>query len=173
MTQEERLAELEKEANRIHSIFVDNETHCYVMAEVIAIRGAMGVSVADELIRIADKKSPAYKQFIMRVGAMSKIASDAKVYAHNTAKRLKDLYSEEKFDDNVGYLSGHINNLYNMSPLEVTLAMNATEMIKNGNIPTFLNLSTVQLQEVAKKTNIPYEYIAKIINELQNVSVNE
>jgi len=173
MTSEEKRKQLQEEFNQMHSIFVQNEIHCYVMSEVISIRGMMGLSIADDMVKQVDKKSREYKEFAMRVGAMHKLASEAKVYNHNTKKRMLGFYPEDKFDDNIAYLSGHIQNLYSMDAEKVTIALNATEMIKAGYVPTFLDLSGTQLQEVAKNLNIPFEYVSKIVNELQNVTVSK
>jgi hypothetical protein len=167
------IEKLQKEFDDMHTIFVQNEIHCYVMSEIISIRGLMGVSIADQMSPLVERKSKEYKEFARRVGAMAKLASEAKVYNHNTRNRMINIFPEEKFDDNVAYLSGHIQNLYSMDAEQVTLALNATEMIKEGFIPTFTNLSASQLQEISKKINIPFEYVSKIVTELQNVTISK
>lgn len=162
-----------EELNRLHSIFLQSEVHCMVNAEVIAIRGNMALGIGKEIVKVVDKKSNSYKTFSLRLGAIENITRSALVYSNNTKKRIAELYGDEQIDDNVGSISGHINNLYSMDAEQIVSIMNCTEMVKGGHIPTYLNLESLEYQTMAQKTGIPYEYVVKIVNELQNFTISK
>jgi len=166
------LEQKQQQVERLHALFLQSEVHCMVNAEVIAIRGNMGLSIAKDMIRMVDKKSKGAKVFIQRMNGLEAITRLATTFANNAKVRLLDMYGEEKIDENVGNISRHVNILYSMDAEQIVSIMNCTEMVKNGHIPSYLNLEASDYQNMAQKTNIPYEYVAKIVNELQNFTIN-
>jgi hypothetical protein len=58
-----------------------------------------------------------------------------------------------------------------MDAEQIVSIMNCTEMVKAGHIPSYLNLEASDYQNMAQKTGIPFEYVAKIVNELQNFTI--
>ncbi len=173
MTKEEQKELLLKEVEKLHTAFTQSEIHCMINADVIAIRGEMALSLAKDMVKMVDKKSKAYQIFSLRVGALESLTKTARVYSNNTKIRIKNAYGDEKIDENVGNLSNHVNTLYSMDAEQIVSIMNCTEMVKGGHIPTYLNLDTIDYQRMAQKTCIPYEYVAKIVIELQNFVIDK
>lgn len=165
------LEQKQQEVERLHTLFLQSEVHCMVNAEVIAIRGQMGLSIGNQMLRMVDKKSKGAKVFIHRMNGLEGITRLATTFANNAKVRLLDLYGEEKIDENVGNLSRHVNILYSMDAEQIVSIMNCTEMVKAGHIPTYVNMEASDYQNMAQKTGIPFEYVKKIVNELQNFTV--
>lgn len=168
MTTEEKLKELEES----FSSYLDSELFMFVLSDLINYVGVQATSNANVIQKLADKRTPVYQKFSQRHSQLKSLLAFSHSYHSAMQNRVKEIYTSVDFDESGASISKIMKDLFAMNDTGREASLMAIEMIKKGFIPTFLDLDMLHKQEIAKRANLPLEYVTKVLSFIPDVIVN-
>jgi hypothetical protein len=168
LTKEEKLIVLEKAVNG----YMDSELFAFVLADLINFVGAEATERAKVVQKFADKKNPVYKKFSVRHAQLNSLLTFSRAYCNSMENRVKEIYETVDFDESGHAISSLMKDLFKMDNTDRESVIMSMEMVKKGKTPTFINFSTIEKQELAKRTKLPLEYIITILSHIPDVCIN-
>ncbi len=102
-----------------------------------------------------------------------RLLSLAKIQHNITKKWVTEcIGNEDAYNVQLG-VSKTITEMLSMSEDHVALMMIAVKMILAGHMPSYLQLTQANMQELAKRTNIPVEYVRLVIANIPDLMLNK
>ena len=166
MTQEERL-------NIVFNNFLQQELHCVIMADILIGRIESCLFQYSILEKELDKKHPVFKTHAVRVDNLKRLLALSKIAYNSKKKWLSETFNEDDTYNSMLNISKFMDELFELDHYSVQSVYLAKDMMKKKCFPTYLDLSTSKLQELAKRTNLPLEYVKLVLIHIPDVIINE
>lgn len=173
MNTEEEKQKLLQELEEAFSKYLDSELFTFVLSDLLNYVGVQASSNASIIQKLADKRTPVYQKFSQRHAQLNSLLTFSHSYHNSMQNRVKEIYTSVDFDESGSSISKIMKDLFRMDDKDREAVIMSMEMIKKGKIPTFINFGTIEKQELAKRSNLPLEYVTKVISFIPDVIVNE
>lgn len=174
LTQEEIeqiIKEKQEALEKAFTRYITDELHAYVLADLLVYISANALESVKEIRNIIGAQDKVYQKFRLRSDAVDRLGIESKRLLSVLDRNVKEAFSVDQFDEQVGAISEHMKELFSMDPIEIHQVLLATKMVQNGKFPTYVDLETIEKQEIAKLANIPAEHVFKVFQHIPQFCV--
>lgn len=168
MTKEQAL----KEVDKLYTMYITDELHAYVLSDLLNYVCVSAYAKQKQIANTVDTKSKTFQVFRNRSNALDNLRRESNRFTSVIEPKVKEAFSDEDFDEQIGAITEHMKSLFTMTHEQIHMLIMATKMIKNGKIPTYFDMQTLEKQEIAKKANIPAEHVIKVLQYIPDVCIN-
>jgi len=169
---EANIEEFTKYVNGIYDTMIQEEIHCFVIAEVLIARMEMAIQSKNKLVKELSPKNPELKQVVIRFERLESSLRSVKIYQGTIRSYLFKQFGEKEVETNILAISKLFEKMFNSDNNKVELFHMCMSMIDKGYLPTYIDLDMIQKQEIAKRSKLPLEYVTTILRYIPDVCIN-
>lgn len=133
----------------------------------------MAIESKNKLSFELSHKNPDLKQVLLRFERLESSLRALKIYQGMIRNYLFKQFGKEEVEKNILAISKLFDKMFHSDNNKVELFHMVMAMIDKGYLPTYIDLDMIQKQEIAKRSNLPLEYVTKVISFIPDVIVNE
>lgn len=164
---------IEELLNQIFNNFIQEEMHCVIIADILIGRIESAVKHYEDLEKAMGKNHKELRPHSIRVDNLKRLLALSKI-AYNSKKKWIDTTFKGDDTYNATFnISKLFDSLFKMDENHIQLLYVAKDMIEKGSYPVYIDLETSKIQELAKRSNLPVEYVRSVLAHLPDIIVNE
>jgi hypothetical protein len=163
----------QEKAQELYDKVLQEEVHLSVITDVLIGRIEHLFYYSNNLIVLADIRSKEIQQLGKRIELLERHLRLCKMYTGAIKSFIDRTFNQDDHYKAMMGISKQFDQMFNMHPDQISLVHVAIAMIKKGCLPTYIDLNMLQKQEIAKRTNLPVEYISQVIAHIPDVLLKE